>query len=134
MKIKFIIFVLFIIAIYTLTACKSNNNVDNTSYNDKITAAQAKEMIDENSEIIILDVRTESEYNAGHIEGAILIPDYDIANKAESILTDKSAIILVYCRSGRRSALSAKALNKLGYTNVYDFGGISDWDYELVYE
>lgn len=134
MKTKLLILILSIITINTLIACESNSSTENISYNDKITAAQAKEMIDANSEVIILDVRTESEYNAGHIEGAILIPDFDIANKAESILTDKSATILVYCRSGRRSALSAIVLSQLGYTNIYDFGGISDWDYDLVYE
>ena len=77
-------------------------------------------------------LRTEEEYNAGHIENAILIPDTSIIDTAESILTDKSATILVYCRSGRRSALAAANLVELGYTNIYDFGGIVDWEYDIV--
>ena len=91
-------------------------------------------MIDKNSAITILDVRTEEEFNTGHIDGAILIPDTDILEKAEETLTDKSATILVYCRSGRRSALAAADLVELGYSNVYDFGGIIGWNYDIVTE
>lgn len=98
----------------------------------KITAEQAKEMIDSSTELVILDVRTQEEYEEGHIEGAILIPDTEIATKAEELLTDKNATLLVYCRSGRRSALASQSLNDLGYTSVYDFGGILDWPYEVV--
>lgn len=97
----------------------------------KITAQDAKEMMDNDETIIILDVRTEEEYKAGHIKGAILIPYTDINEKAEEVLTDYSATILLYCRSGRRSEIAAADLVKLGYTNVYDFGGINDWEYEL---
>ena len=81
---------------------------------------------------IILDVRTQEEFDESHIEGAILIPDYEITNKAESVLKDKDQLILVYCRSGRRSKLAAEALVELGYTNVKEFGGIIDWPYETV--
>jgi rhodanese-related sulfurtransferase len=98
----------------------------------KITAEQAKEMIDSSTELVVLDVRTQEEYEEGHIEGAILIPDDEIATKAEELLTDKNATLLVYCRSGRRSALASQLLNELGYTSVYDFGGILDWPYEVV--
>ena len=66
------------------------------------------------------------------LEGAILIPDYEIRIRAEKELPDKNAIILIYCRSGRRSELAAVELVNLGYTNVYDFGGIIDWPYETV--
>ena len=98
----------------------------------KITAEKAKEMIVSMKELVILDVRTQEEYEEGHIEGAILIPDYEIAAMAEDMLTDKNATLLVYCRSGRRSALAAESLYELGYTSVYDFGGILDWPYEVV--
>jgi rhodanese-related sulfurtransferase len=81
---------------------------------------------------IILDVRTPEEYEEGHIEGAILIPDNEITAKAEELLSDKNATILVYCRSGRRSALAAQALSELGYNKIYDFGGIIDWPYDVV--
>jgi len=99
-----------------------------------ISAETAKKMMDTSSDLIILDVRTEEEYKSGHIDGAILIPDYEVEAKAEEILEDKSVTILVYCRSGRRSALAAQILNDLGYTSIYDFGGIIDWPYEVVSE
>lgn len=98
----------------------------------KITPQQAQEMM--NGEAIILDVRTQTEYDEGHIPNAILLPDTEIAKKAEEILPDKQKTILIYCRSGRRSALAAKDLIALGYSNVYDFGGILDWPGELVGE
>jgi len=91
-------------------------------------------MMDKDSTITIIDVRIEEEFNTGHIDGAILIPDTDILEKAEETLRDKSATILVYCRSGRRSALAAADLVELGYSNVYDFGGIIDWNYYIVTE
>lgn len=97
-----------------------------------ITSEKAKEMIDNDPDIIILDVRTEEEYNSGHIENALLIPDSDIESQAPTALTDKEATILVYCRSGRRSALASKKLSDLGYTNIYDFGGILDWNYDII--
>lgn len=89
-------------------------------------------MMDSGNGVIVLDVRTPEEFQTGHIAGALLIPDTEIVNKAPSLLTDKSAVILVYCRSGRRSALASEALIQLGYRNVYDFGGIIDWPYEVV--
>lgn len=97
-----------------------------------ITAQQAKEIMDTEREYIILDVRTEEEYEEGHIPKATLIPDYEIEIKAEEILKDKNQLILVYCRSGRRSKLAAESLIKLGYTNIKEFGGIIDWPYEVV--
>ena len=97
----------------------------------KITAAEAKYMID-NEEVIIVDVRTQEEYDEIHIEGAILIPDTSIEKLAPGLLTDKNATILVYCRSGRRSEIAAKQLIEMGYLKVYDFGGIIEWPYETV--
>jgi len=88
--------------------------------------------MDSGDEIIILDVRTQEEYDAGHIAGAILIPNETIIDTKPDLLPDLDAEILVYCRSGNRSAQSAKKLLAIGYTNVYDFGGIIDWPYEVV--
>ena len=85
-----------------------------------------------NGDVIILDVRTEEEYNSGHIENSILITVDDIESKAEELLVNKDEKILVYCRSGNRSKKAADLLVKMGYTNVYDFGGIKDWPYEVV--
>lgn len=97
----------------------------------KISAEEAKSMMDQGG-VIILDVRTQEEFDQGHIRDAILLPDDQILEKAESLLSDKEATILVYCRSGNRSAQARKALIDLGYTKVYDFGGIINWPYELV--
>jgi rhodanese-related sulfurtransferase len=80
----------------------------------------------------LLDVRTSEEYKEKRIEGAVLIPDYEINDRAAAALPDKDAAILIYCRSGRRSASVAHELIEMGYTNVYDFGGINDWPYETV--
>lgn len=96
----------------------------------KITPQQATEMM--TGDEIILDVRTQSEFDEGHIVNAILLTDSDIEQKAEEVLLDKEQVILVYCRSGRRSKLAAEQLIELGYQNVYDFGGILDWTGKIV--
>ena len=85
---------------------------------EQITAEDAKKFMD-----------TESDYS---IPGAILIPEYEIADRAQSELPDKDQLILVYCRSGRRSKIASQALADLGYTNVKEFGGIIDWPYDVV--
>ena len=95
-----------------------------------ITPQQAKEIMDSQEDYMILDTRTQEEYDAEHIPGAILIPYDEILEKAETVLTDKDQLILVYCRSGRRSKLAAEDLVKLGYSNIKEFGGIIDWPYE----
>ena len=98
----------------------------------KISAADAKARMDSGDTIIILDVRTQEEYDAGHIPGAILVPNETIVDKHPELLPDLDAEILVYCRSGNRSAQAAKKLIAIGYTNVVDFGGIIDWPYDVV--
>ena len=97
----------------------------------QITAEDAKKIMDSGDEHIILDTREQDEFDEGHIPGAILIPHTEIENKAEEKLPDKDKLILVYCRSGRRSKIAAESLSKLGYTNVKEFGGIIDWPYEI---
>ncbi|MCT4542123.1 MAG: rhodanese-like domain-containing protein [Vallitalea sp.] len=103
-----------------------SNDVEKVEYK-KITPEEAKEMMIEGN--IILDVRTQAEYDQGYIEGATLLPLDSILDDNLESLPDKNQIILVYCRSGNRSATAAKALIDAGYTNVYDFGGIIDWPY-----
>ena len=98
---------------------------------EKITAENAKKIMDSGEEHIILDTREQSEFDEGHIPGAILIPYTEIENKAIEMIPDKDKLILVYCRSGRRSKIAAESLAKLGYTNVKEFGGIIDWPYEV---
>jgi len=97
----------------------------------KITPQEAQEMMAQEG-IIILDVRTEEEFAEGHIPNAVLLPDTEVKQRAEELLPDKEQTILVYCRSGRRSALAAQELADMGYTNVYDFGGILDWTGDVV--
>lgn len=96
-----------------------------------ISAEEAKQIMDNEEGYVILDVRTQEEYDEGHIPGAILIPNTEIEAKAEEILTDKDQLILVCCRSGRRSKMAAEILVELGYTNIKEFGGIIDWPYEV---
>lgn len=99
-----------------------------------IMPAEAKARIDSGDEITILDVRTKDEYNSGHIPNAILIPNETITDKMPDLLPNLDAEILVYCRTGNRSAQAAKKLIAIGYTNVFDFGGIIDWPYDTVTE
>ncbi len=98
---------------------------------EQITAEEAKKIMDSGEKHIVLDTREQDEFDEGHIPNAILIPYTEIENKAEEMLPDKDKLILVYCRSGRRSKIAAEALSKLGYTNVKEFGGIIDWPYEV---
>jgi len=97
-----------------------------------ISAEDAKAMMEDGSPFVLLDVRTPAEFKQGHIEGALLLPNTEIEAKASSVLPDKDARILVYCRSGNRSEEAALKLIDIGYTNVYDFGGIIDWPYDIV--
>ena len=95
-----------------------------------ITSSQARAKMQANPNAIILDVRTQQEFYDERIPGAILLPEYAIRDTAADVLPDKHALILVYCRSGVRSNSAANALVEMGYTNVYDFGGINSWPYE----
>ena len=116
--------IFIVIGALLMSACTSES-----SYH-KISAEDAKEMM-ETQDVVIVDVRTQEEYNEGYIENAILIPNESISG-APSELPDKDAVILIYCRSGNRSKQAADKLVALGYTNIYDFGGIMDWPYEIV--
>lgn len=126
-----------IIFLLSVTACGPAGNSpdgeseEQTGFYQKIGAEQALVMI-EKENVTLLDVRTQEEFDEGHIETAILFPNDEIMEKAESALPNKDAAILVYCRSGNRSAQASKALVELGYTNVYDLGGLKDWPYEIV--
>ena len=126
---KKVIFLL--LAVVMLTACGQDKENDQGAVYVNITAEEAKQIMDSEEGYIILDVRKQEEYDQGHIPGAILISHEEIAEKAEKVLTDKDQLILVYCRSGRRSKLAAEALVELGYTNIKEFGGIIDWSYEV---
>lgn len=95
-----------------------------------INAVQAKEMIDAGG-VLVVDVRTRSEFDSGYIPDAYNVPLDQIANGFKNVTQNKDDVILIYCRSGNRSKVAARQLTEMGYTNVYDFGGIVDWPYEI---
>ncbi|MGI6173219.1 MAG: rhodanese-like domain-containing protein [Christensenellales bacterium] len=98
----------------------------------KVSMQEAVEMMEKETGYIILDVRTQEEYAAGHIPGAIVIPNETIGTDEIPELPDKDQLILVYCRSGNRSKQASAKLVELGYTNVVEFGGINSWTGEIV--
>ena len=124
-------FLLMLLTLALPFGCVGCSDGGSATY-DQISGSEAKALMDSESGYIIIDARTQEEYDDGHIHGAILIPEYEIADRAEKELPDKNQLILVYCRSGRRSKIAAEELVKLGYTNVKEFGGIIDWKYEIV--
>ena len=124
-------FLYMLLALALPFGCVACSDGGSATY-EQISGAEAKALMDSESGCIIIDARTQEEYDQGHIPGAIMIPEYEIADRAEKELPDKDQLILVYCRSGRRSKIAAEELVKLGYTNVKEFGGIIDWEYEIV--
>ena len=122
---------ILLLAATIFAACGQTEKIVKESVYMNITAEEAKVLMESESGYIILDVREQDEYDAGHIPGAILIPYTRIEEEASEKLTDKDQLILVYCRSGRRSKIAADALVELGYTNIREFGGILDWPYEI---
>lgn len=128
-KLKGLVIMLLIsLVTFGLTACGGENK---GSY-EQITPEQAKTIMDTETDYIIIDARTVEEFSEGHIEGAVLLNYEDIKSKAHVVLPDKQQLILVYCRSGRRSKIASEELASLGYTNVKEFGGIIDWKYGTV--
>ena len=144
---KILIFSLLLLCML-LVSCTDNNSIgiiggadgptaiivadkgEKNTYN-QISAKEAKEIMDVAEDYIVLDTREQDEFDEGHIPGAVLIPYTEISDKAEEMIPDKDKLILVYCRSGRRSKIAADSLVSLGYTNVMEFGGIIDWPYDI---
>lgn len=131
-------------AVFTLVFCfsgcggEANNGAAEPEFTKnkdgyyQITPEQAHGIMLEKSDYVILDVRTETEYAETHIHNAVLLPEDEVLERASEVLPDKDKMILVYCRSGRRSKNAAAELAALGYTAVYEFGGIIDWPYDVV--
>ena len=114
-----------------LTGCGDTSSTGKNTY-EQITQEAAKEMMDTMDDAIVLDVREQDEFDAGHIPGAILLPVGTItADTAAAVIPEKDTVVLVYCRSGNRSKTASAALAELGYTEVYEFGGINTWPYEV---
>ena len=134
------------LSLFGFSACNNDDNINNNnstettlenSTNKEITyeiisQTQAKDIMDNSTDYVIVDARTSEEFNEGHIKNAINLDYEEVTQKAESLLPDKNQLILIYCRSGRRSKIAAESLCQLGYTNVKEFGGIIDWKYEVV--
>ena len=119
---------LILAMLLVLTGC-GGTTMENTY--QQITQEAAKDMMD-TQEVIVLDVREPNEFDAGHIPGAVLLPVGTITkDTAAAVIPESDSIVLVYCRSGNRSKTASKALTDLGYRNVYEFGGINTWPYEV---
>ena len=139
MRKLYIIFLGVIIMAFFLSGCSlfkkqvlDGDGMEN-SYT-QISQEEAKTMMEADDGHIIVDVREQFEYNGGHIPGAINIPLTSISDEQPSELPDLDQVILVYCRSGRRSKLAAQKLFDIGYTHVYEFGGINEWTGEIEKE
>jgi rhodanese-related sulfurtransferase len=134
---RILLFILVVLSTGAITSCNNStskgNEKDDSSAIRYSNMHDIKAIIKENQDYVILDVRTLDEYQEGHIPGAINIPNENIANIAGEKLTNKEQLILVYCRSGNRSKQAAKTLANMGYTNIIEFGGIIDWDGDLVF-
>ena len=122
--------IIFFAIIVLLSGCAQPSGSTTASYK-QITQEEAKEMMTKDDGHIIVDVRRQDEYDEGHIPDAILIPNESITDKQPDELPDLNQIILVYCRSGRRSKEASQKLADIGYTNVYEFGGIITWTGEI---
>ena len=120
---------LILLSVLLLTGCAVSTDKDVTY--TQITMSEAVEMMESESDYIILDVRRPDEFATGHIPNAINIPNESIGTDEISELPDKDQLILVYCRSGNRSKQASQKLVKLGYSNVVEFGGINDWKGEI---
>ena len=119
----------FLLSLMLLSSCSAVGN-SSLGYR-QISMDKALKMMKNEKNYIILDVRRPDEYAEGHIPGAINVPNEEIGTDEISELPDKSQLILVYCRSGRRSKEAAEKLVKLGYTSIVEFGGINDWKGEI---
>ena len=121
---------ILIAAVILLTGCSIGGTGNSASYH-QITQEEAKEMMTKDDGHIIVDVRRQDEYDEGHIPGAVLIPNESITDKQPEQLPDLNQVILIYCRSGRRSKEASQKLADMGYTNIYEFGGINTWTGEI---
>jgi rhodanese-related sulfurtransferase len=132
---KKIIIIPFMVMLIAFTGCQSEEKKVDPEIKgvvNKISAEDAKKKMDEDKSIILVDVRTQEEYDEAHIENALLVTLDTINAMAPSLIPDKNATYYIYCRSGNRSAIAATELVLMGYMNVYDMGGIADWPYETI--
>ena len=129
-----IVLIIIIVGGFALVIENKENRIDNKeeSVIKYVSMDEIVQIMNENSNYIILDVRSMQEYNEGHIPNAICIPNETISEDIINKLPNKEQLILIYCRSGNRSKQAAQKLKKLGYTNLIEFGGIIDWAGDIV--
>lgn len=125
-KYKVTLFSGFLLALFFFTGCSQNKPPESNSYR-QVSSKEAAAMMEDETDYIILDVRTPEEYEEKHITGAVNLPNETIGTEEITQLPDKEQLILVYCRSGNRSKQASQKLADLGYTNIVEFGGIKDW-------
>ena len=126
------IFAFLLALVLPLAGCAALTGSDQPAGYRQVSAQEAMDMMAGQEDYLILDVRTQAEYDGGHIPGAICLPNEDIGREDPPQLPLKDQLILVYCRSGNRSKQASDKLVKLGYTNIVEFGGIIDWPGETV--
>ncbi|MCR4676695.1 MAG: rhodanese-like domain-containing protein [Sphaerochaetaceae bacterium] len=125
-----VILILLTVVVLSAVSCAKGSG-EEASYR-QVSAAEAKRLMEVESSYVILDVRTQEEYEESHIPGAVVLPYDEVPSRAQDLLKDKNQLILVYCRSGNRSRKASQSLVNLGYKNVVEFGGINSWPYEVV--
>lgn len=125
-KYKVTLFSGFLLTLFLLTGCIQNDQPESNPYR-QVSSEEAAAMMEEETDYILLDVRTPEEYEEKHITGAVNLPNETIKTEEITQLPDKEQLILVYCRSGNRSKQASQKLADLGYTNIVEFGGIKDW-------
>ena len=123
---------ILLLPVLLLTGCAATSNPTEATTYRQITMAEAVKMMEKEANYVLLDVRTEQEFAAGHIPGAILVPNETIGMQEIPLLPDKDQLIMVYCRSGNRSKQASGKLIQLGYTNIIEIGGINSWPGEIV--
>jgi len=128
------ILLMMTLSLGSLAACSApaTSTTQPAVINQLISPSDAKAKLENNQNVLLLDVRTAEEYAAGHIPDSVLLPYDQIKARADELPADKTTPIIVYCRSGNRSAVAAAVLADLGYTEIYDLGGIQDWPYDIV--
>ena len=129
-KLYILLFAMIAFASLFLISCGKEDSMKDHTF-EQITQEEAKQIMDTEKGYVILDVREQEEYDAGHIPNAICYPYTSIDETFSEIYPDKSQLFLVYCRSGNRSKIGAQTLADLGYTNVKEFGGINTWPYDI---
>ena len=130
MKNRFVIIAISLIATFVFAACSSDEI--GSSVHRRISQEEAVEMMaDQDQDVIVLDVRETSEFDLGHIPDAVSLPLGEILSTVELMIPDKEQVILVYCQTGNRSNTAAALLSDIGYSNVYDFGGIVSWQGDI---